>query len=357
MYLTAYFLSSRRVAELMLTFFVVLLLIPAASADMFPHESIQLTNGSNNDHPSWSPDGNRLVFASDQAIWSMNPDGSGRKRVYDGLAWEGEPVYNHDGDKIYYASESKNAFSARYISVHSMDVDGANVLKLTETADARGPSVSPDGTQIAYVSRIAGNYDVWVMDVDGSNNVRITDSPGDEASPSWSPDGSSLLYSLDGAIFVQGIESVKPVELLNNSYDNVEPVYSPDGKMIAFSSNQGGDYDLWLMDDDGKSFSMLTSAESNERAPSWSPDGNKIAYVSNEGGDYNIWLMTFDSGIVELEGVVEQNTDSRQNQLNPFVEKIRIFATEDPRTFIVSVLVISFLIVTFIVYSFLRKIH
>ncbi|MDW7732927.1 MAG: hypothetical protein SCH66_10930 [Methanolobus sp.] len=357
MYSSPYFLYFKRSTELLLAVLIVSLLVPMASAGVLAHESIQLTNGSNYNHPSWSPDGNKLVFAYDQAIWSMNSDGAGRKKLYDNLAWEGDPVFDPSGNKIYYATESKKAYSARYISIHVMDASGGNVLKLTETADARDPSVSPDDTRIAYVSRLAGNYDVWVMDPDGSNNIRITDSPGDEGSPSWSPDGSRLLYSLDGAILVQEVGSVKPVVLLDNSYDNVEPAYSPDGETIVFSSDQGGDYDLWLMGADGKGFTMLTSGASNERAPAWSPDGSKIAYISNEGGEYNIWLMTLKTGNLTLEEAEDQANNEEQRQLNPYVEGIRTFASEDPRTFIVSVLLISFLMVSLIVYSFLRKIR
>lgn len=352
-----YFLSSRYTAKLLLAVLLVSVLIPLVSANMLTHESVQLTNGSNCNHPSWSPDGKKIVFAFDQAIWSMKSDGTGKKKLYDNLAWEGDPVFNHNGSKIYYATESKKAYSARYISIHVMDADGGNVLKLTETADARYPSVSPDGTKIAYVSRIAGNYDIWVMDLDGSNNLRITDSAGDESSPSWSPDGSKLVYSVDGKILVQEINGVKPVTLLNNSYNNVEPFYSPDGATIVFSSDQGGDYDLWLMGAEGNGFTMLTSGESNERAPAWSPDGSKIAYVSNEGGEYNVWVMTLGTNSLELEEADDQDDSGDQKQLNPYVERIRKFATEDPRAFIVLVLMISFLMVSLIVYSFLRKIR
>lgn len=357
MYPSPYFLYAKRATELLLAVLIISLLVPVASADVLAHESVKLTNGSNYNHPSWSPDGSKLVFAYDQAIWVMKSDGSGRKKLYDNLAWEGDPVFDRNGSKIYYATESKKAYSARYISIHVMDANGGNVLKLTETADAKDPSVSPDGTRIAYVSRLAGNYDVWVMDPDGSNNIRITDSQGDESSPSWSPDGSRLLYSLDGTILVQEVGSVKPVVLLDNSYDNVEPAYSPDGETIVFSSNQGGDYDIWLMGADGKGFTMLTSGSSNERAPVWSPDGSKIAYVSNKDGEYNIWLMTLRSGNLVLEEAEDLADNEGQRQLNPYLERIRTFASENPRVFIVSVLLISFLMVSLIVYSFLRKIR
>ncbi|MBN2111255.1 MAG: PD40 domain-containing protein [Methanosarcinaceae archaeon] len=357
MYASLAYPGPARTAGIIIALLLVLLLITAASADALAHDNVQLTDGSNCNHPSWSPDGKKLVFAFDQAIWIMNSDGSGKKKLYDNLAWEGDPVFDHNGSRIYYATESKKAFSGRYISIQVMDVSGENVLKLTETADSRYPAVSPDGTRIAYVSRIAGNYDVWVMDLDGSNNVRITDSKGDESSPSWSPDGSRLLYSLEGDILVQAIDSAEPVVLLSNSYDNVEPAYSPDGENIVFASDQGGDYDIWVMGADGKGFTMLTSASASERAPAWSPDGSKIAYVSNEGEGYNVWSMSLSNGVAEFEYAEEEEAYDEPGKLNPFLDRIRLFATENPRTFILCVLILSFVIVSSLVYSFLRKIR
>ena len=357
MYSFPHFLQPGKAAGLVLAAIIFLSLMPAASADMHVNKNLQLTNDSNYNHPSWSPDGEKLVFAYDQAIWSMNADGSDRKKLYDNLAWEGDPVYNHNGSRIYYATESKKAYSARYTSIHMMDADGGNVVKLTESADAKDPVVSPDGTKIAYVSRLAGNYDVWIMDTDGYNNERLTDSQGDESSPSWSPDGSKLVYSLEGAILVQETDSVKPTVLLDNSYDNVEPSFSSDGNMIIFSSDQGGDYDIWIMGADGKGFTMLTSVSSNERAPAWSPDGSKIAYVSNEDGEYNIWIMDLKDQNLQLQEEEEEIVDTEQRQMNPYIDRIRLFANENPRDFIISVLIISFLLVSLIVYSFLRKIR
>ncbi|WP_406662049.1 DPP IV N-terminal domain-containing protein [Methanolobus sp. ZRKC3] len=319
----------------------------------------RLTDSTNCDHPSWSPDGKKITYSSEQAIWRINSDGSGSKKLFDALAWDGDPEFSHDGSQIYYASESKNAFSARYISIHVMDANGGNIVKLTETADSRSPSVSPDGTKIAYTSKLSGNYDVWVMDTDGSNKKQITDATGDESSPSWSPDGDKVIYSSNGDIFTIALDSIYPAQLTNDSYSNINPSFSPDGELVIFASDRAGDYDIWMVGADGKSFYRATFEGSVQKSPAWCPDGSSFAYVSNEDGQFNIWLMDLDLGKVEFEILDGSGGDEFSEQVvtNNYIEKVRLFATEKPEKFILSVLVLSFMMVVSIVYAFLSKIR
>jgi Periplasmic component of the Tol biopolymer transport system len=339
---------------ILLTFLILLISYSSAAANIDSNE--KLTNITNANHPSWSPDGKKIVYAANQAIWIMNSDGSGQKKLYDGMAWEGEPEFNDDGTMIYFAAESKKAFSARYVSIHVMNSDGSNGQKLTETADSRAPSVSPDGTRLVYSSRVSGNYDIWTMATDGTDQVRLTDAAGDESSPSWNNDGNTIVYSSAGDIFTIGINAVRPVELTHDLYDNVEPAYSPDGDMIAYASNIGGDYDLWIMDSEGNSEIKITSDRSSERAPAWSPDGRKIAYVSNRDGEYNIWVMTLGDEDIEFE-IPEKIIEAEDNSIsNTHIAKLREYAISKPKEFIGIVLLVSFVFVVTIVGSFLRKI-
>ncbi|WP_177188020.1 DUF5050 domain-containing protein [Methanolobus profundi] len=327
-----------------------------ASAAVIIDSDVKLTNTTNANHPAWSPDGSKIVYAADQAIWIMNSDGSDQKKLYDGMAWEGEPEFNDDGTMIYFATESKKAFSARYISIHVMNADGSEGMKLTETADSRAPSLSPDGSRLVYTSRASGNYDIWTMSPNGSDRVRLTDASGDESSPSWSPDGKTIVYSTSGDIFTIGVDAVRPVQLTSDMYDNVEPSYSPDGELIVYASNVGGDYDLWVLNSDGSSHMKLTSDRSAERAPAWSPDGSKIAYVSNRDGEFNIWAMAVQNGDIELERIEEPPEVEEKKIDNEYVLKLRDYAANKPREFIGIVLLASFAFVVLIVGSFLRKI-
>lgn len=338
----------------LLTFLV--LLVSCSSAAVLIEDDVQLTNTTNANHPSWSPDGKKIVYAANQAIWIMNNDGSGQKKLYDGMAWEGEPVFNADGSKIFFAAESKKAFSARYISVHVMNSNGSDGLKLTEDSDARSPSLSPDGSRLLFTSRVSGNYDVWTMNPNGTDKVRLTDAEGDESSPSWNPEGDTIVYSSMGDLFTIDVDALKPVRLTHDSNDNIEPAYSPDGKMIAYVSDVGGNYDLWLLDSSGNSHVKITSDLSDEKAPAWSPDGKKMAYVSNRDGEYNIWVLTLKADQVKFDIIEETKQDNSKVINNEYVLQLRDYAANNPREFIALVLIVSFCFVAVIVGSFLRKI-
>lgn len=343
----------------MLLVLAVTALVPLAhgAGDIIVEEELQLTQGRNCNHPSWSPDSRKLTYAYDHAIWVTNADGTGNTKLYSTLSWAGEPVFDPAGTKIYYATESKTAYSARYVSLHVMNADGSNNIKLTETSDCRDPSVSPDGRSIAYLSKIAGNYDIWLMDVNSRKSVQVTDTKGDESSLSWSPDGTRLIYSFAGDIYTQESDAAKAVRLTDDEFNNIEPSYSPNGDMIVFSSDRDGSYDLWIMRADGNGMKKLTLDKSSERSPAWSPEGSRISYISNSGGEFNIWMLKLRVENPEQVATVKYMPEESTKQVNTYVDNVRVFAMNDPKKFIISVLLISFVVVSGIVYSFLRKIR
>jgi TolB protein len=303
----------------------LLLILPISMAAISVEETIQLTTGINQNTPSWSPDGTKIVYTSDQAIWTMNSDGSNPKEIYDSLVWDGEPCFSSDGNNIYFASESSNP---KFISIHMMDSDGRNRVQLTKNADQRAPAMSPDGGTVAFLSKKSGNYDIWTMDSDGLNPIRLTDASGDEGTPSWSPGGSVLVYSSDGDIWTIDRNGIHQEQLTEDEFHNIDPVFSPDGTKIAFASDRSGNYDLWLMNSDGTGALQLTFNELVQKEPEWHPDGEKIVYVSNEAGDYNIWVMSLSGTDSEIEYTpteVETETVSEVSGIEEFMKDYSLF--------------------------------
>jgi len=92
--------------------------------------------------------------------------------------------------------------------------------------------------------------------------------------------------------FLPGMDA--PMLLLDGAYDNREPVLSPDGRMLAFVSNRGGDYDVYIMSLEDGSVRQLTNTPAYEGHPTWSPDSLWIAYEAYYHGDLDIWILPVD---------------------------------------------------------------
>jgi Tol biopolymer transport system component len=217
------------------------------------------------------------------------------------------------------------------------------LLLFTSVAAANNqyPAISPDGSRIAFVSDRDGTSDLYVMDVDGTHVVRLTQTAEQKTPPAWSADGKSVTFAVQGVINVVDLHGtvaqigkvpgralrVSPdrkrafyalgtwteVQLMESDLDgaNAKPItdgksvvwtprVSPDGKTIAFT---GRDADkqlhVYLMDPDGSNVRQLTRTNPPDgqiQSPSWSPDGKRIAVQASSKERAHIYLVDAKTG-------------------------------------------------------------
>jgi Tol biopolymer transport system component len=237
--------------------------------------------------PSWSPDGSKILFYQG-GIYIMDPDGSHRTPVLPISGGEplkfGNNAWSPDGKRIVYAVAS---------CIFTIGADGSNPTKVTgEPSPIErifSPSWSPDGSKIAFTWQLEGSG-IYVVDIDGSNETRLSPEGVDDNFPAWSPDGSKIAFvsRRDGnwEIYVMNADGSNPIRLTESTDAGEDyPAWSPDGRQIAFISNRDGQPDIYIMNADGSNVTRLTKSSIIKSNPSWSPDGTKIAFSGYHPND------------------------------------------------------------------------
>lgn len=152
-------------------------------------------------------------------------------------------------------------------------------------------------SRIAFVSDRDGNWDVWIINVDGSELKNLTANPALDSHPSWSPNGQMIAFYSDRDgnknIYSMNQDGSNLKQLTFNSKSNHSPSWSPDGNKIAFVSNRSGENCVWIMNPDGSEQYNLTKLLKSSRWPTWSNITNEILFTS-ENVIYQMNYETFE---------------------------------------------------------------
>ena len=199
----------------------------------------------------------------------------GGKRATTDVLVQGEIVVvsSRSGRFQLYAAERSNLAQLRKIT--------------QDTASALDPAFSPDGYRIAYTSQ----RQIYVMNADGTNAARLTNSPSTDGHAQFTPDGSAVVFQSDrtarSQIFVQPLSGSEPTQLTQEPAVNSQPTVSPEGETIAFVSTREGGVNVWLMSRDGSNQRAFTKSTGGLRntEPHFLRDGS-LAYLleSKQGG-------------------------------------------------------------------------
>ncbi len=198
------------------------------------------------------------------------------------------------GDPILFYSNVTGNFE-----LYSIQPDGTNQTQLTNEPAADLHSVySPDGSRILFVSERDGNREIYIMDANGSNPTRLTNAPGVDLGPSFSPDGNRIAFSSDRdgdyEIYLMDPDGSNLATLTSNGVLGTFPSFSPDGTRIVFESRRDGNNEIYVMNADGSNQTRLTNTSAFEWQPSFSPDGTRIAFASERDGHREIYVMNAD---------------------------------------------------------------
>ena len=219
---------------------------------------------------------------------------------------------HHIADFVYEKlTGEKGVFSTRIAYVTKVaqrfnlwvaDSDGENAQSaLTSPEPIISPAWSPSGAQLAYVSFESRKPVVYAHDVATGKRRLLANFRGSNSAPAWSPDGRSLAVTLSLAggsqlYVIDTAGSGAPRRLAQSANIDTEPAYAPDGRSIYFVSDRGGSPQIYRMAASGGNPERVTFTGGYNISPALSPDGRWLAYISRVNGAFKLHVMELASG-------------------------------------------------------------
>lgn len=201
--------------------------------------------------------------------------------------------------RVVYVDESGSR-TERKKRLAIMDQDGANVRFLSNGSDlVLTPRFSPSRQEITYMSFAGGQPRVYLLQLETGQREIVGNFPGMTFAPRFSPDGQKVIMSLgrdDGNsnIYTLDLRSRTTTRLTDSNAIDTSPSYSPDGSQIVFTSDRGGRTQIYVMNADGSNQQRISFGDGTYSTPVWSPRGDLIAFTKQAGGRFSIGVMRTD---------------------------------------------------------------
>lgn len=251
-----------------------------------------------------------IAFQSDRAaggfdLYVMNYDGTNIRRITQMSGNEKQPAFSHGNGTLAFVAPGPEGRD----SIWTVSGDGRPPVRLTTPATGADghPAWSPDDRAIVFAStRDATSTEIYVLESPGKRLRRITNHPAVDTDPTFAPDGARIAFVSNRAdnrfeLYITDAQGGGPVRRLTTGLggDVRSPSWSPDGKKIAFSVGDRAASDLYVLDLPTGAVRQLTKNAGRNATPAWSPRGTYLAFASDrDGGSFGIYTMLADGSNV-----------------------------------------------------------
>jgi len=250
--------------------------------------------------------GTELAFVSDRngnkEIFLMNADGDRQRAITANQSINSFPSWSPDGDSIVFTSYRHRNRPALFVATRGRAGPEQLLTRLDPDLSQYRGVFDPVGKRLAVVMTGGGPSEIYTVRPDSRKIRRITKNRWIDISPTWSPYGKRIAFASDrsGApqIYVMDADGGNVRRLTQKGPYNSAPAWSPDGRWIAYETDVGGQFDIWLIDPEGKVNVPLVTHPRSDEAPTWAPNSQKLSFSSNRGGEADIYVVDVEGGKV-----------------------------------------------------------
>lgn len=256
---------------------------------------------------------NSIAYLREQGdtwqVWLYDAQVDRHEQLTDDAIDKTRLSWNQERTKVLVNRNNGTLF---WLNVISKEIEEAP-LKATDILDGK---LSYDDQWVAYSEVTYSpkpNYNLWRIKLSDSTREQLTNQVELQSFPSWSKDGKDIVYISGSAtegynIWELDVKSKSQTQLTFNGGYSFDPVLSANGDLL-YSSNDAGNYDLWLKTPGNEKAIPLTTDADFEGAPSWSPDGSRIVYEVLRGSNRQLWIMNRDGS--GAKAITPEDTSSR----------------------------------------------
>ncbi len=239
-----------------------------------------------------------LAFVSNRSgtkeIFVMDADGGNQRGATRNRTISSFPSWSADGNSVVYTSYRFRNRPWLFVVARGRTSPGRIFTELSDATRLYRAVYDPSGTKLAIVGSVDGVSEIFTASSNGGGLRRLTKDRFIDVGPSWSPDGRRIAFVSDrsGApqLYVMDADGGDVRRLTFDGAYNTSPSWSPDGRWIAYETRVNGQFDIWKIDpESGQALPVITHPRSDEH-PSWSPDGRMLAFSSTRYGRADIFV-------------------------------------------------------------------